>query len=122
MRAKGRKDVWIERTYDFLVASGSLEGKISKMEVVVEDFESRPHKAMSFEVRREKETEDWDEQKLPKMLPGYSEGRLPESVLESQQKRGWGQELRAWISVLAKPERTQHQFARTNHFRREVWS
>ena len=43
-RLKGPKDVWIERTYDYVVASGSLKGKISQMKVV-EDFESRPHKA-----------------------------------------------------------------------------
>ena len=34
---KATKDVWIERTYDYVVASGSLRGKISQMEVV-EDF------------------------------------------------------------------------------------
>ena len=36
-RSKGRKDKWIERTYDNVVANGSLKGKISHMEVV-EDF------------------------------------------------------------------------------------
>ena len=45
---------------------------------VVEDFESRPHKAVSFVVEREKEIQEWNEQKLPKVLPGYSGGRLPE--------------------------------------------
>ena len=44
---KALKDVWIERTYDYVVANGSLKGKILQMEVV-EDFESRPHKAVSF--------------------------------------------------------------------------
>ena len=53
-RSKGPKDVWIERTYDYVEANGSLKGKISQMEVV-EDFESRPHKAVSFVVRRGKE-------------------------------------------------------------------
>ena len=52
-RSKGPKDVWIEGTYDCEVASGSLRGKILQMEVV-EDFESRPHKAVSCVVRREK--------------------------------------------------------------------
>ena len=46
-RSKSLKDVWIERTYDHVVASGSLKGKISQMDVV-EDFESRPHEAVSF--------------------------------------------------------------------------
>ena len=44
---------------------------------VVEDFESRPHTAVSFVVEREKEIQEWNEQKLPKVLPGYSGGRLP---------------------------------------------
>ena len=46
-RSKGPKGEWIERTYDYVVASGSLYGKISQMEVV-EEFESRLHKAVSF--------------------------------------------------------------------------
>ena len=32
---------------------------------------------MSFVVRREKEMQEWSEQKLPKVLPGYSGRRLP---------------------------------------------
>ena len=56
--------------------SGSFKGKISQMEVV-EDFESRPHEAVSFVVKREKEMQEWNEQKLPKVLPGYSRGRPP---------------------------------------------
>ena len=43
---------------------------------VVEDFELRPHTAVSFVVEREKEMQEWNEQKLPK-VPGYSGGRLP---------------------------------------------
>ena len=37
----------------------------------------RPHEALSFVVRREKEMQEWSEQKLPKVLPGYNGGRLP---------------------------------------------
>ena len=75
-RSKGPEDVWIERTYDYVVASGSLKGKILLMEVV-EDFESRAHKTVTFVVRREKEMKELNEQKLPKVLLGYSGGRLP---------------------------------------------
>ena len=58
---------------------------------VVEDFESRPHKAVSFLVEREKEIQEWNEQKLPKVLPGYSGGRLPgRSVKEKRQRRRRG--------------------------------
>ena len=44
---------------------------------VVEDFESRPNKAVPFVVERGKEIQEWNEQKLPKVLPGYSGGKLP---------------------------------------------
>ena len=42
----------------------------------VEDFELRPNKAVSFVVERDKEVQEWNEQKMPKVLPGYSGGRL----------------------------------------------
>ena len=54
----------------------TVRGKSSQMEVV-EDFESRPHKAVSFLVESEKEMQEWNEQKMPTALPGYSGGRLP---------------------------------------------
>ena len=38
--------------------------KDSQMEVV-EDFESRTHKAVSFVVERDKEVQEWNEQKMP---------------------------------------------------------
>ena len=68
--SKDSKGEWVERTYDCVIACRSLRGEKSLMKVV-EDFESRPHKAISFVVER------WTEQKLPKVLPGYSGGRLP---------------------------------------------
>ena len=61
---------------DYVVACDSLKGKISQIKVV-EDFGSRPHKAVYFVVEREKEIQEWNEQKLPKVLPGCSGGRLP---------------------------------------------
>ena len=85
-RSKGPKDVWFERTYDCVVASGSLKGKILQMEVV-EDFESRPHKAVSFVVRRKKEIKEWKEQKLPKVLPGYSGWTLPGRNIKEKGRR-----------------------------------
>ena len=56
---------------------------------VVEDFESRPHKAVSRVVKREKEILEWNEQKLPKVLPGYRGGRLlGRSAKESGKEEG----------------------------------
>ena len=46
-RSTGPKGERIERTCDYVIASGSLKGKIIEMEVV-EDFESRQHRAVSF--------------------------------------------------------------------------
>ena len=66
----------IERAYDYVIASLSLQGRIKNMEVL-EDFESRPHKAVTFLVEREKEFQVWREEKRPKVLPGYSGGKLP---------------------------------------------
>ena len=41
-----------KKTYDDVIACSSFRGTISQMEVV-EDFESRPHKAVSFVVERD---------------------------------------------------------------------
>ena len=56
---------------------------------VVEDFESRPHKAVSFVVRRQKEIKEWNDQKLPKVLPGNSGGRLPGRSTKEAEKEAW---------------------------------
>ena len=37
----------------------------------------RPHKAVSFVVERDKEVQEWNEQTMPKAVPGYTGGRLP---------------------------------------------
>ena len=60
-----------KKTYDNVIACNSLKGNITQMEVV-EDFESRPHKAVSFVVKREKEIQEWNGQKLP----GFSGGKV----------------------------------------------
>ena len=75
-RSKSAKGEWVEKVYDYVIACNRPKGKISQMKVV-EDFESRPHKAVSFVVERGKEIQEWNEQKLPKVLPGHSGGRLP---------------------------------------------
>ena len=66
-RSKGTKGESIEKVHDCVIACHSLEAKISQMEVV-EDNKSRPHKAVFFLVEREKEMQEWNEQKLPKVL------------------------------------------------------
>ena len=46
-RSKSAEGEWVEKVYDHVIACYSPKGKISQMKVV-EDFESRPHKAVSF--------------------------------------------------------------------------
>ena len=55
---------FIERTCHYVVASHGLQGKIKNE--VVEDFASKPHKAVTFLVERDGE-----------LLPGFSGGKLP---------------------------------------------
>ena len=57
-------------------------------------FESRPHNAVSFVVEREREKEiqDWNEQKMPKVLPGYSGVKLPGRSSEAGKEEGEEQE------------------------------
>ena len=43
---------------------------------VVEDFESRTHKAVIFVVERDKEIQEWRGQKMPKAVPGFSGEKL----------------------------------------------
>ena len=57
--------------------AGRKAQKVSGSEEAVEDFEPRPHKAVSFVVERDKEEQEWNEQKLPEALLGYGGGRLP---------------------------------------------
>ena len=74
-RSKSAKGKWVGKVHDYVIACNSLKRNISQK--VVEDFESRQLQAVSFVVDRGKEIQDWNEQRLPKMLPGYSGGRLP---------------------------------------------
>ena len=63
-RSKGPKGEVIERTHDYVIASRSHKGKVKSPNMeAVEDFESRPHKAVSFVVERNKEVQEWREQK-----------------------------------------------------------
>ena len=62
-----------KKVYDCVIAYSSLKGRISDMQVI-EDFESRPHKAVTFLCGKERQ--EWNEQKQPK-APGHSGGRLP---------------------------------------------
>ena len=86
-RSKSPKGEPVEKSFDFVIACDSFRRKISQMDVV-KDFESRPHKAVSFVVAREKETQEWNDQKLLKVLPGYRRGRLPGMSTKKQAKKG----------------------------------
>ena len=56
-RSNCPKGELIERRNDHVIASRSLQGEIRNMEVV-EDFEWRPHVAVSFVVERHKEIQE----------------------------------------------------------------
>ena len=75
-RSKSPKGEVIERPYDFVMASRSLQGDIRNMECL-EAF-AKPHRAVSFVVGRVKEIQEWREQHCMK--------RHQASVVESCQK------------------------------------
>ena len=78
----------MEKVYGYVIACSRLKGRISDMKVI-EDFESRPHKAVTFVVERGKERQEWNEQQLPQAPPAYSGGRLPgRSTEEKGRKEG----------------------------------
>ena len=52
-RSRSAKGEWVEKVFDYVIACSSLKGRISDMQVI-EDFESRPHKAVTFVVERRK--------------------------------------------------------------------
>ena len=83
---------------------------------VVEDFESRPYKAVSFVVERGTERQEWNEQKLPKALPGFSGGRLPgRSTKEKGREEGEVDEAKKEGS------RTKSSKKWLQAFRRRLW-
>ena len=87
-RSRSAKGEGRRKAYDYVTACSSLKGRLSDMQVT-EDFESRPHKAVTFVVKRGKEKQEWNEQKMPKALPGYSGGRPPgRSVEEKSREEG----------------------------------
>ena len=62
-RSKNAKGDWVEKVYDCVKVCSTLKGRISDMKVIV-DFESRPHKAVTFVVERGKDRQDWNEAKI----------------------------------------------------------
>ena len=85
-RSKGPKCELLERTCDHVIASQSLEGEITYMEVV-EDFESSLHKAVSSVIERGKEVQEWKEQKMPKVLALLVADCQGEVLLQRAEKR-----------------------------------
>ena len=65
--SRSAKGEWVEKAYDYVMACSSPKGRISDMQVI-EDFESRPHKAVTFVVQRGKARQEWNEHKLPKVV------------------------------------------------------
>ena len=59
-RSKYAKGVWVEKAYDYVIACSRLKERTSDMQVI-EDFELRPHTAVTFVVERGKERQEWRE-------------------------------------------------------------
>ena len=78
-RSKDPQEELIERTYGYVTASRRFQRKIRCIEVV-EDFESSPHKAVSFVVEITKITRYGASKKRPK--------RYQASVVSSFQEEG----------------------------------
>ena len=72
-RSKNAKGEWVEKVYDHVIACNSLKGTISQMNVV-EDVESRPHKAVSFALERGKGRQEWNETARRRYLDVVEEG------------------------------------------------
>ena len=70
--------------FAYVIANRSLQGNIKMMDVV-EDFESRPQKALTFVVKRNMETQEVSKLKMPKALWGYSGGKCQ---VQAKQKVG----------------------------------
>ena len=86
----------MERTYGYVIASRSLKGEIKQMQVA-EDFASRPHKAITFVVEREKENQEWRDQNGPKNLGfsgGYQEGARRKKAEKWRKKKWKGKKLK----------------------------
>ena len=52
-RSKSAKGEWVEKENDYVKTCSSLKGRISNMQVI-EKFESRPHKTVTFVVKEER--------------------------------------------------------------------
>ena len=76
-RSKNSKGEWIERIYDYVIASGSLKGNLHRWRWWKALSRDHTKQCPLWSRKREKEVQEWNEQKLPKVLPGYSGGRLP---------------------------------------------
>ena len=50
-RSKNAKGEWVEKVYDYVIACSSQRGRISDTKVI-EDFESRPHNAVTCVVEK----------------------------------------------------------------------
>ena len=66
-RSQDSKGEWFERAYGYVIACHSLRGNFLQMKVV-EDVALRRHKAVSFVVERDKDIQEWNEQKLPNVV------------------------------------------------------
>ena len=94
----------MDRTYDYLVASHSLQGKIKNMggRISTQDHTQGGH---FLGRERDRELQAWREQKMPKALPGFSGRKLPgrskvEEGREEEEEEEEGQEKKMENGVI----------------------
>ena len=74
-RSKGPDGAEVERMCDKVMARKGPKANIRKVEVI-EDYHSRPHKLVRFEVRCKKEPQEVRILKVPMPLPGVTGGKV----------------------------------------------
>ena len=75
-RSKGTKGGWIGKVHDYVIACKGPNGKSPRCRWWKTSSRGRT-KQCPLWLKEKKEMQEWNEQKLPKVLPGYSGGRLP---------------------------------------------
>ena len=114
-RSQGPKDKWIERTYDYVIATGSLKGMISQMEVVEDLSQDHIKHYLLVVKKREKKGGKGmtraEAAKSTARLPGLSTkeiGREEGAVDEDGEERGTMSQIAQGVVACIKEKVSVH--------------